>query len=159
MENKKINVISTVDATVGIDDPQVRFSRTWERKNTVRQIEFDTLRELSYNPGVWNMFLMGILYIDDMEAKIELGLEDPDAKEPEKIIVLTDAQRKRYLTVMPIQEFKQNCAKLGLNELNNLVDYAIDNEIVDYDKASYLKQLTQRDIIKTIELNRADNND
>lgn len=159
MENRKINVISTVEATVGIDDPQVRFSRVWERKGTVRQIEFDTLRELSYNPGVWNMFLMGVLYIDDMEAKIELGLEDPDSKEPEKIIVLSDVQRKRYLTVMPIQEFKQNCEKLGLNELNNLVDYAIDNEIINYDKASFLKQLTQRDIIKTIELNRADNND
>ena len=159
MENRKINVISTVDATVGIDDPQVRFSRTWERKGTIRQIEFDTLRELSYNPGVWNMLLKGILYIDDMEAKVELGLESPDAKEPENIIVLTDAQRKRYLTVMPIAEFKQSCAKLSQIELGNLVDYAIDNEIINYDKASFLKQLTQRDIIKTIELNRADNND
>lgn len=159
MENRKINVISTVDATVGIDDPQVRFSRTWERKGTVRQIEFDTLRELSYNVGVWNMLTKGILYIDDMEAKIELGLESPDAKQPENIIVLNDAQKKRYLTVMPVAEFKAACTKLGANELNNLVDYAIDNELINYDKATILKQLTSRDIIKTIELNRADNND
>jgi len=48
--------------------------------------------------------------------------------------------------------------KLGANELNNLVDYAIDNELINYDKATILKQLTERDIIKTIELNRADNN-
>jgi len=159
MENRKINVISTVDAMVAIDDPQVRFSRTWERKGTIRQIEFDTLRELSYNPGVWNMLIKGILYIDDMEAKIELGLENPDAKQPENIIVLNDAQKKRYLTVMPVAEFRASCAKLGSNELNNLVDYAIDNELINYDKATILKQLTGRDIIKTIELNRADNND
>lgn len=159
MENRKINLISTVDATVSIDDPQVRFSRTWERKGTIRQVDFDTLRELSYNRGVWNMLRKGILYIDDMEAKIELGLESPDAKEPENIIVLSDAQRKRYLTVMPVAEFKQNCTKLGSNELNNLVDYAIDNEIINYDKATILKQLTNRDIIKAVELNRADKND
>lgn len=159
MENKKINVISTVDAMVAIDDPQVRFSRTWDRKGTIRQIEFDTLRELSYNVCVWNMLTKGILYIDDMEAKIELGLESPDAKQPENIIVLNDAQKKRYLTVMPVAEFKAACMKLGANELNNLVDYAIDNELINYDKATILKQLTSRDIIKTIELNRADNND
>jgi hypothetical protein len=37
------------------------------------------------------MLTKGILYIDDMEAKIELGLESPDAKQPENIIVLNDA--------------------------------------------------------------------
>lgn len=158
MENRKINVISTVDATIGIDDPQVRFSRTWDRKGTIRQIDFDTLRELSYGIGVHNLLASGMLYIDDMEAKIELGLESPDAKQPENIIVLNDAQKKRYLTVMPVAEFKQACMKLGANELNNLVDYAIDNELINYDKATILKQLTERDIIKTIELNRADNN-
>jgi hypothetical protein len=60
---------------------------------------------------------------------------------------------------MPVAEFKTACTKLGANELNNLVDYAIDNELINYDKATILKQLTSRDIIKTIELNRADNND
>lgn len=158
MENRKINVISTVDATVGIDDPQVRFSRKWERKGAVRQIDFDTLQELVYNPGAWNMFVNGILYIDDMEAKIALGLEREEATEPENIIVLDDKQKIRYLKLAPIQDLKEICTKLTETELNNLVDFAITNEIIDYDKSIFLRGLTGRDIIKTIELNRADNN-
>ncbi len=156
MENKKINVRSTVDSTVGIDDPQLRFSRTWDRKGTVRQIEFDTLRELSYNVGVWNMLRTGILYIEDMEAKIALGLESEDAKEPTNVIVLTDAQKKRYMTVAPISELKAICAKLSRDELNNLADYCIENEIVDLDRCEYIKKLTGRDIYKTVQLNRQD---
>lgn len=155
MENRKIKIISTVDATVGIDDPQVRFSRTWDRKGTIREIEFDTLQELAYNPGVWNMLLSGILYIDDMEAKIALGLEEEGTTEPTNIVVLNDKQRERYLKVAPLYELKQICAKLSRTEIDSLIDYAIENEIVNYDKSEYLKSLTGRDIIRSIESKRA----
>lgn len=159
MENKKIGVMSTVDATVGIDDPQVRFQRRWEKRGVVRQIEFETLQELLYNPGILAMFEEGILYIDDMEAKIELGLEEEGSSQPTNIIVLTDDQKKRYMKNAPLRDLQEICGKLTETEINNLIDYAITNEIVDYDKSNYLKKLTGRDIIKTIELNRADTND
>ena len=155
MENRKVKVISTIDATVGIDDPQVRFSRTWDRKGTIREIDFDTLQELSYNVGVWNMFLSGILYIDDMEAKIALGLEEEGTEEPTNVIVLTDKQRERYLKVAPLHDLKEICAKLSKTEIDSLIDYAVEHEIINYDKCTYLKQLTGKDIIKMIESNRA----
>lgn len=156
MENRKINVKSTVDSTVGINDPQLRFSRTWDRKGTVRQIEFDTLQELSYDVGVWNMLRTGILYIDDMEAKIALGLESEDSKEPTNVIVLDDNQKRRYMTVAPISELKAICSKLSMDELNNLADYCIEHELVDFDRCDYIKKLTGRDIYKTVQLNRQD---
>lgn len=159
MENRKINVVSTVNSTVVVNDPQIRFHRTWERRGTVREIEWDTLRELSYGAGFWNMVKSGILYIDDMDAKIELGLEPPSAKQPQNIIVLTDDQRQRYLTVAPLRDLKEICGKLTQVELNNLVDYAIEKEIINYDKSKYLEELTGRNIIKTIELNKLDISD
>ena len=158
MENR-VNVKSTVDAYVSITDPQTRINRVWERKGVVRQFTIDELRELSYDNGIWNMLQDGTLYIEDMEAKIELGLESPDATEPQNVIVLTDQQKKRYLTVAPIQDLKDICSKLTTVEIDNLIDYAIENQIVNYDKCEYLKKLTGRDIVKSIELIRADNND
>lgn len=154
MENRKVDIVSTVDAVVTVESPQLRFNRTWERRGTVRPIELDVLKELVYETGFWNMLIGGILYIPDMEVKKELGLEPEDAEEPQNVIILTDAQKKRYLTVMPQSEFEANCAKLTKTELNNLVDYAIQNEIINYDKATYLKNITERDIIKSIEFNR-----
>lgn len=156
MENRQIKISSNIDATVGISDPQLRFTRTWERKGVVRSIDFNTLQELCYNPGTFGLFTRGILYIDDMEAKRELGLEPYDATEPTNIVVLTDQQRQRYLKFAPIQDLKQVCKTLSPNEIDNLIDYAIDNQIIDYDKCMYLKEISGRDIIKTIELNKLD---
>lgn len=156
MENRQIKISSNIDATVGITDPQLRFNRTWEKKGVVRSIDFATLQELCYNPGTYGLFTRGILYIDDMEAKRELGLEPYEATEPTNIVILTDQQRQRYLKFAPIQDLKKVCQTLSSNEIDNLVDYAIDNQIIDYDKCAYLKELSGRDIIKTIELNKLD---
>ena len=156
MENRQVKITSNIDATVVVNDPQMRFERTWERKGVVRAIDFNTLQELCYNPGTFGIFQRGILYIDDMEVKRELGLEPYDAEQPVNVIVLNDQQRQRYLKFAPIQDLKDVCAKLSNDEINNLVDYAIDNEIIDMDKCNYLKSLTGRDIMKTIELSRLD---
>lgn len=159
MENKKVEVISTVNSVVFINDPQVRFSRSWDRKGTKRVIEFDTLQELSYDPGVWNLLKEGTLYIEDMEVKKALGLESEDADEPTEIIVLDDNQKKRYLTVATMNDLKEICSKINKNQIEELVKYAIDNEIVNYDKLTYLRGLCGIDAIKAIELNRKDKND
>ena len=158
MENRQVKIISNSDATVGINDPQVRISRTWERRGTVRTIDLDTLRELCYDPGTLAIFQRGILYIEDMEVKKELGLEPYEAEKPTNIIVLNDQQKERYLKVMPFIEMKSACARLTKTEINNLVDYAIDHQIIDYDKCQFLKEITGRDIIKAIELGKLDTN-
>ena len=69
MENRPVKIISNVDATIGINDPQLRFTRTWEKRGTVRTVDLDTLRELCYNPGTNNLFVRGILVIEDMNIK------------------------------------------------------------------------------------------
>ena len=121
MENKQVMVVNTIKSRVGINVPDLFLKRVWERKGAKKPIDFDTLQQALYDPSVAYLFSEGILYIDDMKTKIALGLEEEGATTP-SIVVLSDADLHRYLTAMPIFEFKNKVMKpLFFNELNQNV--------------------------------------
>jgi hypothetical protein len=109
-----------------------------------------------YEPGVEYMFTSGMLYIDDLEVKKELGLEPEDATAPVNIVILTDAQKKRLLSTAPTAELKQYLKTANYEQIQDLAKYAVANEIIDYDKCEVLKEAAQIDVIRAIQLNRAD---
>lgn len=154
--DKKVKVTNLVSRRVNITLPEMRFRRVWETKGAVRTIPFDELEEAMYNPGVEALFRNGVLGIEDMSVKKELGLEPEDAEEPVNIIVLNDQQRKRYLTVLPLPEFKDKVKELSKDQIQELAKFAIDNELIDFEKDSYIKELIDTDIIGSIQLNKAD---
>ena len=45
-------LINMVDRRVGIDVPDLRLSRVWERKGAKKPIDLDVLKEAFYDPGV-----------------------------------------------------------------------------------------------------------
>lgn len=156
-KTEKIIIISNSNSRVGIDLPEIRFSRQWASKGAKIAVEKDIFEQMMYDEGTRYMFETGILYTEDMEAKKEVGLEPEDATEPKNIIILTDAQRKRYMTVMPFAEFQTEVKKLGYEEVQNLADYAIQNELVgDLKKRDLIKELIGKDIVKAIDLNKQD---
>lgn len=152
--DKKVKVVSLVSHRVILTVPELRLRRVWERKGAVALIPFEQLEEAMYSPGVEALFKNGTLGIDDMEVKIALGLEPEDAKEPVNIITLNDEQRKRYLTVMPLHEFKEKLAELPREQITELAAYAIANKIMDYDKSEEIKRYIDVDIMTAIKLNR-----
>ena len=154
--DKKVKVTNLVSRRVNVTLPEMRFRRVWETKGAVRTIPFDELEEAMYNPGVEALFRNGVLGIEDMSVKKELGLEPEDAEEPVNIIVLNDQQRKRYLTVLPLPEFKDKVKELSRDQIQELAKFAIDNELIDFEKDSYIKELIDIDIIGSIQLNKAD---
>lgn len=154
--DKKVKVKSLVSHKVLLSVPELRLRRVWEKKNAVMTIPFDQLEEAMYSPGVENLFREGILGIDDMEVKIALGLEEEDATEPTNIIILSDQELERYLTVMPTFEFKAKIKDLPRQQIIELANYAITNEIANFEKAEVLKQYTGIDIVSAIKLNRDD---
>jgi hypothetical protein len=97
----------------------------------------------------------GILYIDDMDVKIELGLEEPETKIPTAIVVLSEADMQRYMTTMPTFEFKEKIKTLGKEQLQALVDFAIEKQMTPYDKCEILKKALGTDIISAVQLNKA----
>ncbi len=152
--NKKVMIKNLSNGRVGINIPDMHLKRIWEKKGAVKPIDFDILKEIIYDPGVDYMFKEGILYIDDMNVKVELGLEPEEAKEPVNIIVLTDAQKRRYMTVAPIQELKELLKKLSYEQIQELAQYAIENELINIDRCELIKSAIQIDIIKAVQFNR-----
>lgn len=155
MENK-VKVTNLISSRVNISIPESSVRYIWEKKGAVRIIPLEKLEEIIYNPGVEALFSQGILGIEDMDVKKRLGLEPEDAEEPVNIITLNDTQRKRYLTVMPLHEFKENIKKLPMDQIRELAQYAIENEIMNFDKAEVIKKMVGTDIIATIQLNKTD---
>lgn len=150
MENKKVMIKNMTNGRVVIKVPDLNLKRIWERKNAVKPVDFEILQQAFYNEGVEYLFKEGMLYITDEKIRIELGLED----EENKIIILDDNMKKRYLTVLPINELKEKLKELTKEQILELADYAISNEIVNMEVRDLLKEYTGIDIIRAIELNR-----
>ena len=155
MENRQVMITNTIKSRVGINVPDLLLKRVWEKKGVKKAIDFETLQQAFYDPSVEYLLREGILYIEDMDVKIALGLEEEGAKTL-NIIVLSDSDLNRYLTAMPTFEFKEKVKNLGREQLQTLVDYAIEHELTPYDKCEILKEITQTDIIRAVQLNRDD---
>ena len=54
------------------------------------------------------MFKQGLLYIEDMNFKIELGLEQEGTEVPTEIIPVDEKYLNRVLKLMPIAEIKSD---------------------------------------------------
>lgn len=156
MNEEKVVVKSTVNGRVGITLPDYRFKQEWNRKGAKANIDKQILNDIMFEPGVDYMFKTGILYIENMETKKELGLEPQDAKEPENIIVLDENQMKRQLSLVPFHEFKTTMEKLSKEQRMNLVQFAVQQEILpSMEKTDLLQKATGVDIVSAIRLNRA----
>lgn len=156
MEDKKVTVVNMVDAQVGIKNPDFRFQANWPAKGAKVRIDKQMLDDLMYEEGVKYLFDNGILYIDDMQDKIDLGLEDEGTTEPTKIIVWTEADMKKYLTVKPMHEFKTAFDKLSRDQQQEVARYMVANELVgSLEKAEYVQKKTEIDVISAVRLNKA----
>ena len=150
-DDKKVIIENLISATVGINIPDLRLNRTWEKKGAKKIIPFGVLKEAIYDPGTEYLFKEKILYIEDKEVRVELGLEEADSKEE---YVLSDAQKERLLKKMPASELKITLPTLSVAQIEDLIDYAVEHEVVDFDRADIIKQFTKKDIIQMIKMQR-----
>lgn len=153
----KVVIVNTVNARVGITLPDIHFTHTWLKKGDKFSVPHDIFDAMMYDTGSRNMFEEGILYTEDMEVKKEYGLEPEDVEEPVNIIILNEAQMKRYLTVMPFRDFKEGLDKVSNDQIVLLAQYAIANKITpDINKKKYIQDRATIDIYKVIEENQKD---
>lgn len=153
MDNK-VMIENLSSGRVLLKVPDLNLKRVFERKGAKKPVDAEILQQAMYDPGVEYLFTQGILGINDLDQKKYLGLEPEDAVEPENIIILTDTQKKRLLTVAPMVELKDMLKKLPYEQIQALVDYAIANELLNMDRCELLKKYTQIDIINAVKLNR-----
>lgn len=152
--NEKVIVTSMVNGIVGITMPNSRIKKIWPKKGTKLPVEKDFLREAIYEPGVEYMFKKGILYMDDMDFKIELGLEPEGTTKPTEIIPVDEKYLHRVLKLMPISEMKAAVAKMSDNQKKELLDFTVEQNDIQLDRLNVIKELTGIDVLKVIELKR-----
>lgn len=156
MENKKVVVVNMVDAQVGIKNPDFRYQANWPMKGSKVRIDKELLDDLMYEEGVKYLFDNGILYIDDMQDKIDLGLEEEGTIEPTNIVVWDEATIKKYITVKPLHEFKTDFDKLSRDQQEEVARYMVKNELIgSLEKAEYVQKKTEIDVISAVRLSKA----
>lgn len=150
---EKVKVKSMVMHKVSVSSADLRFSRTWSGYGAVVSIDREVLDELIYDVGFRNMLTSGILYIEDMQVKKDLGLEPETATEPQNIIVLTEKDKRYYMSSdLSLVGFKEKIKKLSMEQIYELCNYAINNKLLDVEKAKVLKEVCGRDIIAAVNL-------
>ena len=150
--NDKVIVESMVSGIVGITLPHLLFSKSWPKRGSKLPIDKEILRQAIYEPGVEYMFKHGILYMDDMDFKIELGLEEEGTKAPKNIIPVDEKFLERLLKKMPTYEMKQHLKTMNDTQLRELIDYATAQNDIQLDRLSAIKEITGIDLFKVIEL-------
>ena len=152
--SEKVKVISQYNGRCGIDNADLRISRRWPARGSYVMFDKEVLEELMYDQSFKNMIEEGYLYIEDLELKKELGIEPEDATTP-TIINLTDKELDRYWKTMPLAQFKIETKHLTKVQLDNLADYAINHgDDGSIPKANYLTEISGRNILKGIELQK-----
>lgn len=146
--NRMIDVKSTVKAMVSINVPSLNLRRSWAKKGALQKIDADILQQAYFEPGVEYLFRTGILYIDDMDIKIALGLEAPDATAPTNIIELTDEYAKKLLTGTAFKDLKEILETLSHDQLIELANTAIELEVTDYQRCKLLMEKTGIDVLR-----------
>lgn len=156
MMNDVVYVTSMADAIVGFTIPERHYSKSWPRKGARLPIEKAILREAIFQPGVEYLFKKGILFIDDMDFKIELGLEEEGTtKDTATILALDDKLAARIIKLMPIGEAKATLEKLSSDQRNELFVYAV-NHYADLDMAriDLINTTCGVDLLKAIQIKK-----
>ena len=147
----KVMVTSMVGGTISASALN---HRVWNKKGQKLPVSKDILREAIYEPGIEYMFKNGILYIEDMDFKIELGLEAEGTKTPTQIIPMDEKYMTRVLKLMPISEMKKAIDEMSMVQKQELVDFAVKQNDIQLDRIKIVSNKCGVDVLKAIELNR-----
>lgn len=145
----KVMVTSMVGGTISVSALN---HRVWNKKGQKLPVSKDILREAIYEPGVEYMFKKGILYIEDMDFKIELGLEAEGTKVPTEILPMDEKFMNRVLKLMPVPEMKTTIDKMTMVQKQELVDFAVKQNDISLDRINIVSSKCGVDILKTISL-------
>lgn len=150
MAQRMVMVKNMMNCIVSVKDTTYNINRRWNKRGQVLPIPFEVVEGMLWSDSFRRMIDSGILYIENMQDKKDLGLEPQDATEPVNIKALSEMQMENLLTKTPISVFKREVQDLPMIQVDNLIDYAIANRITDAEKCAFLKLLTKKDILAAI---------
>lgn len=149
----KATVRNTTKHGITVLLPDLKFSRTWPAQS-VFKISMEILHEAAYDTGFKKFIDQGLLFIEEKEARVELGLEEEGEDSPIKI--LNHSQILKLLRVDTAEQLKETLQTLSHEQRVIVADTMIEEKILDFNKAAIVKEFTSIDPIKAIQLNALD---
>lgn len=148
-DGRKVTVKSMVNYSVGLNIPDLRFKRDFTKEGETKTIDFDTLFEGVTSLGVRTLFDEGILYIDNKQDRIDLGLEEEG--QPERFKILNRGQILKLLKVDPISKLQETLEILPREQINRIAEVAIEEKFTDFDKCNVIKKFCGIDVISSVQ--------
>lgn len=149
----KVTIISN-RSNVGVIVEPLKFKRRWIAKGSKVVVDQDVFNELMYDYGFKYMIEQGILYVDDANAMQKAGLDEDEIREIQKVHPFTKEQWDRLFN-LPNWRFKEEIKEMKKEQRLDVCDYMVKNNITDFEKCNIIKEFTERDIIKQIELKKS----
>jgi hypothetical protein len=112
MAERMVALKSTIDSMVSVRKPEYGVNRRWQKAGQTQMLPFDIVYQMLWDSGFRSLIDSGILYIEDLQTKKDLGLEPEEATSPVNILVLNEQQMKEYMTSLPIDVFKREVSQL-----------------------------------------------
>jgi hypothetical protein len=151
-----VKIRSTTDSTVSLYDPTIPVRKVFEKRGAVAVVEKDKLIQMYFNSSLEGALRKGLLVIDDKDFLYEVGYIT-DREEQVEQFELTPTLMKRCIGVMPVAELAATLKKMSMHQIQALVDYAVLNHNdLRMDRIDLLSKASGKNILKAIELNRAD---
>lgn len=151
-----VKIRSTTDRTISLFDPTIPVRKTFAKRGAVATVERDKLVQLYFNSSLENALRNGTLVIDDKTFLYEVGYIT-DVEEKVETYELTPTLMKRCIGVMPLAELVVEIKKMSMDQIRELADYAVLNSAeLKMDRIDVLSKASGKNILKAIELRRAD---
>ena len=137
-----------------INEPAYGVRRVFNSKGATQTIPFEIVEQLLWSAGFRNAIDNGMIYIENMQDKIDLGLEEPEATEPTNIKILSPEKMEKILRTNDMDEFARELNGCSIEQIRLLAEYAADHNYTEIGKVDAIKQITGLDVINMISRRR-----
>lgn len=149
MERDMIKVRSESDRTIVMSLPELGIHRTFRKRGQEFPFERETLYQAYFDPSIEYLFSHGMLTTDDEAFKENFGLVQNGK---EAIYILSETQKKRMIKAMPLSEVKKELKGMNKEQIEDLVDYAIEHYTeFNLDRAELFSKASGKNILKAID--------
>ena len=155
LKNIRVRVRSLVPGAVTYSSDVRHVRREWSRQNQIIPIPADELQEVLYDQGVYNLFALGYLGIENPDHRKLVGLEY-DGRDFKYVPFTSDTARRLLVDEKNLDAFRNKISNLKIGNIETLVNAAYEIKDISYDKMKIMKELIGVDIANLIRNNDDD---
>ena len=155
LKNVRVMVKSLVSGIVTYSSDVRHVRREWSRQNQIIPIPADELQEVLYDQGVYNLFALGYLGIENPDHRKLVGLEY-EGNDRKIVPFTTDVAKRLLVDEKDLDKFREKVASLKIGNIETLVGTACEIKNISYDKMKIMKELIGVDVANLIRNNDFD---